>query len=319
MDAAGNVWFAEPGCDFAPTCSSSTPGQIGELPAGSSTPRFFTLPNISGNQPIFVALDSAGNVWFTTPNNSMIGEFNPSTQSFVGQWAVTAGSGPWDLTFANGKIWYTEYLVSAVGEFDPSTRTHSDFMTPTNYSHPYGIAASGSLIWFTENNSSVARIATLDTAANNKISEYLIRAQLPGGTYGLTPHMIGVDAATGNVWWTEGWVRKIGTLDPSQATPFQCGASSGNCTGVSEYALPQPSRACTGSHVSGLAVQGGGSRIWLDDSVSNQVGAYTPATNQFALANLKCGVHPHDGLNLDLALHVWWDEENSNALGELTP
>ena len=27
---------------------------------------------------------------------------------------------------------------------------------------------------------------------------------------------------------------------------------------------------------------------------------------------------PFDGLNLDLALHVWWDEEFNNALGELT-
>jgi hypothetical protein len=30
-------------------------------------------------------------------------------------------------------------------------------------------------------------------------------------------------------------------------------------------------------------------------------------------------VHTHDGLNLDPALHVWWDEEFNNALGELTP
>lgn len=70
---------------------------------------FYTLPKITGNQPIFVALDAAGNVWFTTPNNSMIGEFNPSTSSFVGQWPVTAGSGPWDLVFNKGVIWYTEH------------------------------------------------------------------------------------------------------------------------------------------------------------------------------------------------------------------
>jgi hypothetical protein len=66
-------------------------------------------------------------------------------------------------------------------------------------------------------------------------------------------------------------------------------------------------------------VQGGcSSRIWPDDSLSNQVGTYTPATNQFALDNLTCGVHPHDGLNLDPTLHVWWDEEFNNSLGELT-
>jgi hypothetical protein len=30
-------------------------------------------------------------------------------------------------------------------------------------------------------------------------------------------------------------------------------------------------------------------------------------------------VHPHDGLNLDPPLRVWWDEEFNNALEELTP
>jgi streptogramin lyase len=241
------------------------------------------------------------------------------------QWPVTPGSGPWALTFdQTGKLWYTEHLVSAVGEFDPSTDTYTDFTTPTNPtnpnnpypSYPYGIAASGSLVWFTENNSSVARIAKLDTSANDQISEYLIRQQLPGG---LTPHLIGVDA-NGHPWWTEGWVRAIGTLDPGVATSGQCAtvSSAGDCTGVTEFPLPASTSTCNGSHVSGLAVQGGSnSRIWLDDSLAAQVGAYTPATNQFALDNLSC-VHPHDGLDLDPALHVWWDEEFHNDLGELT-
>ena len=88
---------------------------------------------------------------------------------------------------------------------------------------------------------------------------------------------------------------------------------------MTEVLLPPPPSTCNSSHVSGIAVQGGSSSlIWLDDSLSGQVGAYNPATNQFVLNNLSCGVHPHDGLNLDLALHVWWDEELANALGELT-
>lgn len=317
IDAAGNVWFAEPGCDFAPTCSSSIPpGQIGKLAAGSTTPVFYTLPNITGNQPIFVALDATGKVWFTTPNNSMIGEFDPTTSQFVGQWAVTAGSGPWDLTFNNGKIWYTEHLVSSIGEFDPTTHTHQDFATPTANTNPYGITANdpvnGNLIWFTENNSSVARIAVLDTTTN-AISEYPIRASLQN--ISLTPHMIALDAQ-GNLWWTEGWVRAIGMLNPSLATSGQCGATSGNCVGVTEYSLPASNSSCGGSHVSGMAIQGGGTLIWLDDSLSAQVGSYSPSTGLFALNNISCS-HPHDGLNMGLGSTVWWDEEFANALGRL--
>jgi streptogramin lyase len=314
IDAAGNVWFAEPGCDFAPTCSATTPpGQIGMLPAGSSAPTYYTLPNITGNQPIFVALDSAGNVWFTTPNNSMIGEFSPTTKQFVGQWSVTAGSGPWDLTIANGKIWYTEHLVSSIGMFDPSTHSYQDFPTPTASSNPYGIAANGALIWFTENNNNVARIAVLNTNTN-VISEYLIRASLQNTS--ITPHLIALDGK-GNPWWTEGWTRAIGTLNVQQATAGTCGATTGDCAGVSEAYLPAPPSTCNSSHTSGIAIQGGGQLVWLTDSLSAQVGSYSPSTGAFTLSNLSCGAHPHDGVSLYGSSQVWWDEEFANALGAM--
>src|SRR6185437_12123261 len=67
VDAQGNVWFAEAGCDFAPSCSPSAgPGQLGEWLASTHQIVFYKLPNITGNQPIFLAIDSSGNVWFTT-------------------------------------------------------------------------------------------------------------------------------------------------------------------------------------------------------------------------------------------------------------
>src|SRR3984893_3865013 len=316
IDSAGNIWFAEPGCDFAPKCPASTaPGQIGKLKASSHTFAFFTLPNITGNQPIFLALDGSGNIWFTTPNNSMIGEFNPSTGQFIGQWPVTAGTGPWDLTFAGGKIWYTEHLASAVGSFDPSTHTHQDFQTPSANTNPYGIAANGGLIWFTENNSSVDRIAVLDTTNNNAISEYLIEATLNGHT----PHLITIDAR-GNPWWSEGFSKAIATLNPAAATPGQCGATSGNCKGIQRFLSPVTTNCSTATHVSGIAFQASTGLVWFDNSLTAQVGSFNPSNNTFAMTSLSnCGAHPHDGLNVDGAGNVWWDEEFANALGELIP
>ncbi len=315
FDAAGNLWFAEPGCDFTPTCPAGTaPGQLGEIPAGSRTPVFFTLPSISGNQPIFVALDSAGEVWFTTPNNSMIGAFDPASGAFVGQWPVTAGSGPWGLTITAGAIWYTEYFASAIGRFDPLNHSYTDFPTPSADSRPYGITASGTLIWFTENNSSVARIGALDTANGDQISEYLIRAHLPGD---LTPHMITVDAS-GDVWWSEGWERALGRLHPGAASPGVCGAPSGECQGVTEYPLPAPPSSCHASHLSGVAVDSAGGRVWTDDSLAGQVGYLDLASGNYTLYSTPgCGDHPHDGLTLDSTNHAWWDEEFANAIGAL--
>jgi streptogramin lyase len=316
VDSAGNVWFAEPGCDFAPTCSANAgPGQIGEIKASSHSVAFYTLPSISGNQPIFVTFDGSGNLWFTTPNNSKIGEFDPSTGQLVGQWPVTAGTGPWDLTFVGGKIWYTEHLASAVGSFGPSTHAYRDFQTPTANSNPYGIAADGGLLWFTENNSGVDRIAVLDTARNNAISEYQIVLPVSG-----TPHLIAIGAG-GDPWWTEGWSNTIATLDPAAATPGQCGTTSGTCKGIQRFQAPAPATCSTsGTHTSGIAFQRSPQLVWFDNSLTAQVGSFSPSSNAFAMNTLSnCGAHPHDGLGLDGLGNVWFDEEFANAVGELIP
>jgi nucleoside-diphosphate-sugar epimerase/streptogramin lyase len=311
---SGNVWFADPRCDVSPTCPSTTPpGKIGELNPSSGHVKLYRLPNIPGNQPVFLVFDSAGHLWFTTPNNGKIGEFNPSTHRFIGQWAVTRGSGPWDLTFAQGKLWYTDYWASAVSVFDISRHKHHDFPTPSHQSHPYGIAASGRLIWFTENNRSVDRVAVLNLRSE-KISEYPIVLPMSG-----TPHMIAI-GPQGHPWWTEGAANTIGTLNPAAATPGRCGAQAGSCNGVRRFSVPFSGRCAPWSHVSAIAVQRATGRVWLDDSLSAEVGAFSPADGTFALTPLRnCLAHPHDGLSLSRRGDVWFDEEFGNAIGELIP
>jgi streptogramin lyase len=316
IDRAGSIWFAEPGCDFETTCSASArPGHIGVIKASSHAVVHYALPNIPGNQPIFLAFDRSGKLWFTTPKNSRIGEFDPSTGTFVGQWRVTAGSGPWDLTFAGGRLWYTEHFASAVGSFDPATRTSHDFPTPSANSNPYGIAANGGLIWFTENNSNVDRVAVLDTTANNTISEFPIVLPMSG-----TPHLITIDSG-GRPWWTEGWTNTIATLDPAAGTAGQCGTPEGTCNGIRRFAAPAPT-ACvrSGVHTSGIAYQSSAQRVWFDDSLAARVGSFSPSTNTFAMTTLStCSGHPHDGLSVDGAGNVWFDEEFANAIGQLIP
>jgi len=317
LDKSGDIWFAEPGCDFAPTCPAGTPpGQIGELKAFSHVVVFYTLPNIPGNQPIFLAFDRSGDLWFTTPNNSKIGEFRPSAGKFIGQWAVTAGSGPWDLTFSNRTIWYTEHLVSAVGTFSPSTHRHRDYPTPSANSNPYGIAAEHGLIWFTENNSTVDRVAVFNThKRRHAISEYQIVRPLSG-----TPHMIAI-GPRGHPWWTEGFSNTIATLDPDSAKPGRCRTRSGTCKGVHRFPLT-PATGCStnGAHASGIAIQRSRDLVWLDNSLTAQVGSFDPRSHTFDLDTLSdCDDHPHDGLTLDSADKVWFDEEFGSAIGELTP
>lgn len=316
IDRAGNVWFAVSECDFGPTCPVGTPpGQIGELKRSSHAIVRYPLPDIPGNQPIFPAFDRSGNLWFTTPGNSKIGEFRPSTRRFVGQWSVTPGSGPWDLTFSGRTIWYTEHFVSAVGSFSPTTHRNRDFSTPSANSNPYGIVANHGLIWFTENNSGVDRVAVLNARnRNHVISEYPIVSP-PAGT----PHMITI-GRDGHPWWTEGWSNTIATLNPAVARPGRCGPSLGVCRGITRFALPVTTTCSTLSHVSGIAFDRSRRLVWLDDSLTAQVGSFDPQARSFSMITLSdCDAHPHDGLILGAGEDVWFDQEFDSALGELVP
>ncbi len=315
FDSAGNLWFAEAGCEPPSFCADDPePGQIGFLAAGTFEPRFYTLPAIPENHPLFVAVAPDGAVWFTTPLNARIGRFDPVTQTFE-QWPVTSGSGPWQLAFGgDGAIWYTERFASAIGRFDPVTRTHRDFQTPTRGSEPYGLATRGNKVWFTENQTGVGRIGVLDIGANNKFTEYTIRAN---PSPDLTPHMIAVDDA-GIVWWTEGFEGHIGKLVPNQASPGECGSNSGTCDGVTEYDIPKS--ACGRRHGSGIVIRPGAGEVWFTDSLSGEVGRLRVATGKFQMFRLRsCDAHAHDGMAVDSLGRIWWAEEFSNELVRFAP
>jgi virginiamycin B lyase len=314
FDRFGNLWFAKAGCEVPTLCALDQPGEIGVIRAGGGQPEFFPLPAVAGNQPLFVAPDDAGAVWFTTPRNAHIGRFDPVTATFE-QWAVTPGTGPWQLAFApDGSLWYTEHFASAVGRFDPVTHAHEDFTTPISNSQPYGIAISGSRVWFTENIAGVGHIGMLDTSANNRIREYQIRAQ---PSPDLTPHMITLDGS-GNVWWTEGFEGEIGKLTPSRATNGTCGGSSGICSGVTEYPIPAP--ACGRRHGSGIAVRASSQEIWFTDSLSGEVGRLMMGTGVITTYRLgSCNAHAHDGMAVDATGAVWWSEEFSNEIVKFNP
>ena len=306
FDSQGNVWVAVPGCDPSPTCGGTTPpGKIEVYnPAASSWINTYQLPAGFG-QPLFLAFDASGNVWFAMPMSNSIGMLNPQTNTFQ-QFAVpTAASGPWDIAIDHyGNIWFTEHYTNQIGEFNPSTQQMSEFTTPSANSQPYGIVVDASNnIWFTENNSAVAQIG--EYTAGGQMNEYKIRNNPPGG---LTPHMITVDP-NGNVWWTEGWVGMIGELNVSQAVP-------GTTNGVTEYAYPANCTTCGGTHASGITFDSNG-LIWFDDSIQGIFGSFPDTgTGSFSMYAAPTPQHPHDGINVDSQNRIWFTEEFANKLAE---
>ena len=305
FDSSGNVWVAIPGCDPTPTCGSGTPpGKIAEYkPSASSWVATYQLPS-GFAQPLFLAFDGQGNLWFPMPMANSIGMLNPASHTFQ-QWAVpTFGAGPWGVAVDhNGKVWFTEHFTNKIGEFDPSSHTFNEFATPAGNSQPYGIVVDhANNVWFTENNSSVALIG--EHTAGGTLKEYKIRNNPPSG---LTPHLITVDP-NGNIWWSEGWVGMIGKLNVSQAQP-------GTTNGVTEYAYP----ANGSTHTSGIGVDSNG-LVWFDDSLQSIFGSFPGSGNSnFSIYQTPThNSHPHDGLNVDGQNRIWFTQEFANKLAVAT-
>src|SRR5260370_41405583 len=309
FDSKGNVWVAVPGCDPSPTCSTTTPpGEIEEYnPAASSWIATYQLPS-GYAQPLFLAFDDQGNLWFPMPMANSIGMLNLSSNTFQ-QWAVpTASAGPWDVAIdQNGKVWFTEHFTNKIGEFDPNSHTFNEFATQASNSQPYGIVVDqANNVWFTENNSSVAMIG--EYTSGGTLNEYKIRSSPPGG---LTPHLITVDS-NGNIWWTEGWVGMIGELNVGQAQP-------GTNHGVTEYAYPANCGSCGGTHASGISVDSNG-LVWFDDALQSIFGSFPDSgSGSFSIYQTPSqNAHPHDGLNVDGQNRIWFTEEFANKLAVAT-
>jgi streptogramin lyase len=305
FDSGGRVWVALPGCDLAPSCPSSTPpGGLALFdPTMHNWATVVSLPAGYG-QPVFVAVDHAGKVWFTMPVTNAIGQYDPVSTT-VAQWPVpTPAAGPWGIAIdSNGKVWFSEHYVNQIGSFDPTSQTFHEVATPASNSDPYGIAVDASNnIWFTENTDSVALIA--EYTNQGVLNEYKIRNTATGGT-GLTPHLITIDP-NGTIWWSEGWVHAIAKLNLAAAQP-------GTNNGVAEYQYTPACSTC-GSHTSGISADKQG-LIWLDDSLQNTFGSFPAGGGSFSFYNSP-GSHPHDGLNVDSQNRIWFDEEFSNKLAE---
>ncbi len=306
FDSNGNVWLAIPGCDPSPTCSSNTPpGVIAKYNPGTKNwMATYQLPS-GYAQPLFLAFDAQGRLWFPMPMDNSIGMLNPTSKTFK-QWAIpTANAGPWDIAVDhNGMVWFTEHYTNQIGRFDPATQTFMEVPTPALNSQPYGIVVDASNnVWFTENNSSVALIG--EYTSGGRLLEYKIRnSPAPG----LTPHLMIVDP-NGNIWWSEGWASMIGELNVSQAVP-------GTNKGVTEFAYQKPCGNC-GSHTSGISVDSNG-LIWFDDSLQNIFGSFPDSgSGSFTLYNAPTtNGHPHDGLNVDGQNRIWFSEEFANKLAQ---
>jgi streptogramin lyase len=303
LDNAGHLWVAEPNCDASPVCAAPpTSGTIGEYDSVTMNKIMdFIAPN--GVNPVFVAPDSQGNIWFTDPSHALIGKLVPSK----GTYSIFSipGTTPYDLVFDNsGKIWFTDFQNGAVGLFDPGMQKFlGTVKTPTS-SVVYGITKGpDGTIWVAENNTFlIASFTPKPTIVGLTLQEHHVLTN--------QQHLIITDKA-GNVWFSTGFNGQIGELLAGSNTPLTFCVSNGLAS----------------NHISGVAIDNVGN-IWFTDSINARVGtlnlktyandcASTTSTAGVTSLSVGAGTHPHDGLITDAAGNVYFTEQFNNSVTKI--
>jgi virginiamycin B lyase len=159
--------------------------------------------------PADVAVDTAGNAWFTEPGDvnapgtSNIGRIDAAT-GVVTLTPTTDGAitvAPHAITVAGGQVWFTaRFTPQGVGRLNPATNAVTIFPTPANPG-PEGIAtAPDGSVWFTQTTAgNVARINAAGTIVEGKA----VKGSEP---FGITV------AANGDPWYTMMFADKVATL-----------------------------------------------------------------------------------------------------------
>jgi streptogramin lyase len=155
----------------------------------------------AGGNPIGLAPDRFGFLWFTDDATPAIGRYDIATGqiTYPHNGGVAADSVPrFIIADTTGMIWFTDAgPTPAIGRIDPRTQTIVEFDLPAG-SVPWNPAYDPvhKLVWFTDHRQPTGAIGALDPRTG-QITEYT-----QGLNFGSHPQGIVVDRR-GNVWFTD--------------------------------------------------------------------------------------------------------------------
>ena len=90
-----------------------------------------------------IAVDFAGNIYFTEYASNKIGRLTPATNTIT-EWNIpTDDSGPYRINFdaVSGNIYFTEYASNKIGRLTPATNIITEWNIPTDDSGPTDIVS----------------------------------------------------------------------------------------------------------------------------------------------------------------------------------
>ena len=288
-------------------------------PSETSAPHYiqeFHVPT-PYSTPLAITVDHDGEVWFTEPNASKLGEFDPANQTFT-EFNVPWAGDMWGIASdPTGFIWFTDYsgkgsvnpggsIIAGGGgrivRFNIATKKFTETQIPTNASFPMRLTLDQrGRVWFTE---FVGNNIGMYDPSTNSLTEYPIPTNMSG------PTDLTFDDR-GNLWFSESYVHQLGEFYPQNAS-------------FVEYPLGSDSASQIVSSPVGLAVDGNG-MVWVADHGGNWLVEFDPATQSI----VKYPTHfpPQDvypislvnDLVIDSVGRIWFTEHGGNSVGYYNP
>ena len=136
---------------------------VGGVQANASSPFLAEYP-VPG-KPHMVSVEAPNRVWFTLPEENLIGRLvvTSTVEYDVDTYTVPTGASyPSDLKYAGGYVWFTQRDGNKIGRLDPATGAIIEYDIPTPDSEPTGIdvlIGVPTVVWFTEKNCEPVRTA----------------------------------------------------------------------------------------------------------------------------------------------------------------
>ncbi len=164
------------------------------------------LGNIS---PDDLLVDQDGTVWFLSPEDNKVYNFEPDFAKLHGYPIPTPNSYPKGIaTDGNGAIWFTQANANKIAKLVPSSGAFSEYQIPTPFANLETLTVDGAnRVWFVE-------LRTNRLGAFYPEDERFYEALIP--TAGGLPNAVEVDDR-GNVWFLEYLGNKVGVFDPHSA------------------------------------------------------------------------------------------------------
>ena len=237
-------------------------------------------------QPLAVAVDADGNVWFAETNTGRVAKFDPDTELFNEYdnafWPQGGRSMVWGMDYLpDGSLWYTDEANDLLWRFVVGDARYERIFYPASAdSLPQRLAAHGSEV--VVNDFTGGKLALLDPAQavdameapSVVIPSPLGVAAPDGGNAAFTG---GFDVAPGGTIWYTNWIfqgeRVLVGFDRPAYDAAPAGADPSDF--MAQYQLPRDATTPNGVTV------GADGSVWIMDTSSSYLFAFDPEAEAF--------------------------------------